>query len=81
MYGVFIPSKIKPLKTFNCLRSADQFAKSGLSRCIFDMSTGVSVNAGTIPRTLKDFFLDHNNFVLSNKVDVMLHKFEKGNLK
>lgn len=55
MYGVFIPSKNKPLKTFNCLRSASKFADQGLTRCVFDLYSGKELTAGTIPRQLKEF--------------------------
>lgn len=54
-YGVFIPSKKKPISTFNCLRSAEVYAKKGFSRCIFDLDTGIEVTAGTIPRQLREF--------------------------
>lgn len=53
-YGVFIPSKKKPLKTFYCLRSADVFRAEGRTRCIFDLRTGKEKTSGTIPRKLKD---------------------------
>tara|TARA_R100000541_G_C1897352_1_gene84082 strand:+ start:92392 stop:92571 length:180 start_codon:yes stop_codon:yes gene_type:complete len=55
MYGVFVPSKKKPLKTFNCLRSAAKFADDGYIRAVFDIDTEKELTAGTIPRTLKEF--------------------------
>lgn len=54
-YGVFIPSKKKPIATFNCLRSAFNYANNGFSRCIFDLRSGMEITAGTIPRQLKEF--------------------------
>ena len=55
MYGVFIPSKKKPLKTFSCLRSAANFADQGVARCVFNLVSGKELTAGTIPRQLKEF--------------------------
>ena len=56
MYGVFIPSKKKPLKTFNCLRSASNFADQGLTRCVFDLTTGGRVNIGNNTEAIKRIF-------------------------
>ena len=77
MYGVFTPSKVKPLKTFSCLRSAAAFKDKGISRAVFDLYTRKEITAGTIPRDLEDFFLDHNRDVISNKIDVEIYKIEK----
>lgn len=77
MYGVFIPSKTKPLKVFSCLRSASDFSDKGISRCVFDLHTRKEVTAGTISRTLENFLLEHSKFVITNKLDVELYNIEK----